>query len=106
MKNEIQDSHNTLLKNHSLIFFTATAVLLLTSPDAFAVSTEALREPLTTFKTEVFDWARPLQILAGVSGCVMFFFRQSIVPIAYGFGVAVALQFFKAYAEGTTALIG
>lgn len=94
------------LSKHAFLIFFAFMMVIFLSPEAFAVSTEALRAPLTTFKKEAFDWAVPMQILAFVGGCVMVFFRMSPLPVVYGAGVAAGLQFFKVYAEASTALIG
>ena len=72
-------------------------LLTYTSDPAFAVTVEALKEPIKEFKTEVFDWMAGAKILGLVGGLVMAIFRFSAAPALTGVGVTAGIHFFDKY---------
>ncbi len=75
--------------------FLITIVMI--SP-SFGVTVEALKAPITTLKTNIFNgWMMPVQIVGMASSIVFSYMKQSLVPVGMGVGGVVSLNFFDGY---------
>jgi hypothetical protein len=93
---------------HLLVFitFSVAMLLLFSGMDTFAVTTDSLRDPISKFKTEAFDWGMMIKIISVVAGSAVAAVTSSIKPLGGGVAVAAGLSFFENYINVTSALIG
>lgn len=81
----------------TLLFFTDTG---------YAVTTEALKVPLKTLKTEVFDWLFVIKVAAIAVGGMFAAAKQSLTPFGIGAGISVGIHAFdKIIGDASAALI-
>jgi hypothetical protein len=71
---------------------------------SFAVTVEALKEPIKQLKTEIFEgWMMAVKIGAAASGIVMSAFRGSFAPFGIGAGLSMGIHVYDKYlGDGAT----
>ena len=97
-----------ITSSSTIMFFTVMMAVIALPNDVFAITNEALRAPMETLKSDVFDWMFAVKVAAGVTGGVFSLVKQSPIPFGAGIGAVLGITFFDKYltSSAAAALIG